>query len=50
MCESIQGCNNTTRIRQYTISLVERLVVGSGILLFIGIIAYIFLFVLMCVI
>lgn len=46
----IQNNISNTNVVKHTIFLAERLIVGSGILLFIGIAAYIILFVLMCAI
>lgn len=44
----IENNISSTNTGKQTIFLVERLFGGSGILLFIGIIAYMILFVLMC--
>lgn len=46
----IQNSINNTNAMKQTICLVEKLIVGSGTVLFIGIVAYISLFALMCVI
>lgn len=48
--KNIQDTIRSTNIGESKISIFEKLIVGSGVLLFIGIIAYIILFALMCTI